>query len=80
MEEIGIHKFRKSSLKLHPLLNPCIKGILPTDKLVKKFRAKPVYIGGQLVYTVGMILMALTRSKYGPLFNQSFFIRFYFFR
>ncbi|XP_023323806.1 proton-associated sugar transporter A isoform X2 [Eurytemora carolleeae] len=37
------------------------------DKLVKKFRAKPVYIGGQLVYTVGMILMALTRSKWGVL-------------
>ena len=37
----------------------------PADKLVKKFRAKPVYIGGQLVYTVGMIMMAMTRSKYG---------------
>ena len=33
------------------------------DKLVKKFRAKPVYIGGQLVYSLGMVAMALTRSK-----------------
>lgn len=37
------------------------------DKMVKRFRAKPVYIGGQLVYTVGMILMAITRSKWGVL-------------
>merc|ERR1719511_176122 len=37
------------------------------EKLVKKFRAKPVYVGGQLVYCVGMIFMALTRSKWGVL-------------
>jgi solute carrier family 45 protein 1/2/4 len=37
------------------------------DKLVKRFRAKPVYIGGQLVYCLGMIAMALTRSKWGVL-------------
>merc|ERR1719495_422286 len=37
------------------------------DKMVAKFRAKPVYIGGQLIYTVGMIMMALTRSKWGVL-------------
>ena len=28
-------------------------------------RAKPVYMGGQLVYTVGMICMATSRSKLG---------------
>ena len=37
------------------------------EKLVKKFRAKPVYVGGQLVYCVGMIFMALTRTKWGVL-------------
>lgn len=37
------------------------------DKLIKKFRAKPVYIGGQLVYCLGMVAMALTRSKWGVL-------------
>ena len=31
------------------------------DKLVKRFRAKPVYIGGQLVYCLGMVAMAVTR-------------------
>ena len=30
-------------------------------------RAKPVYIGGQLVYSVGMVFMALTQSKWGVL-------------
>ncbi len=35
------------------------------EKLVKKFRAKPVYVGGQLVYSVGMVFMALSRSKWG---------------
>lgn len=37
------------------------------DKLVKRFRAKPVYIGGQLVYCLGMVAMAVTRSKWGVL-------------
>ena len=31
------------------------------------FRAKPVYIGGQLVYCIGMIFMAWTRTKWGVL-------------
>ena len=35
------------------------------EKLVKRFRAKPVYIGGQLVYSIGMIFMAIARSKVG---------------
>lgn len=35
------------------------------EKLVKRFRAKPVYVGGQLVYSVGMVFMALSRSKLG---------------
>lgn len=36
-------------------------------KLVKMFSARPVYIGSQLVYSVGMVAMALTRSKWGVL-------------
>ncbi|TRY68433.1 hypothetical protein TCAL_01367 [Tigriopus californicus] len=37
------------------------------ERLVQKFKAKPVYIGGQLVYCVGMIFMALSQSKWGVL-------------
>ncbi|XP_071040438.1 solute carrier family 45 member 4 isoform X2 [Parasteatoda tepidariorum] len=33
------------------------------ESLVKKVGAKPVYIGGQLVYSFGMVIMALTRHK-----------------
>ncbi|XP_064468930.1 proton-associated sugar transporter A-like [Ornithodoros turicata] len=36
---------------------------LVIEKLVGRFGAKPVYIAGQLVYSVGMILMAMLRSK-----------------
>ncbi|XP_071531972.1 membrane-associated transporter protein-like isoform X2 [Panulirus ornatus] len=32
------------------------------EKLVKRFRAKPVYICGQLVYSVGMVFMAVLRK------------------
>jgi len=35
------------------------------EKLVVRFKAKPVYMGGQLVYTIGMICMATSRSKLG---------------
>jgi len=35
------------------------------EKLVQRFKAKPVYMGGQLVYTVGMIFMAIARNKVG---------------
>lgn len=31
-------------------------------------RAKPVYIGGQLVYSLGMVFMAATQTKWGVLF------------
>ena len=30
-------------------------------------RARPVYVCGQLVYSLGMVLMALTQSKWGVL-------------
>ncbi|XP_033730466.1 proton-associated sugar transporter A-like [Pecten maximus] len=33
------------------------------EKLVDRFKAKKIYIGGQLVYTCGMIIMAITRHR-----------------
>lgn len=37
------------------------------DKMVARFRARPVYVGGQLVYSVGMVCLALTRTKWAVL-------------
>ncbi|XP_034475477.1 proton-associated sugar transporter A [Drosophila innubila] len=37
---------------------------LVIDKLIQRFRAKSVYVGGLLFYCVGMTLMALTRAKF----------------
>ncbi|KAH8417303.1 hypothetical protein KR222_008395 [Zaprionus bogoriensis] len=36
---------------------------LVIDKLIKRFKAKSVYVGGLLFYCTGMTLMALTRAK-----------------
>lgn len=33
------------------------------EKLIQRFKAKPVYIGGLLFYCAGMTLMAMTRAK-----------------
>ncbi|KAL5285106.1 hypothetical protein ACFFRR_007070 [Megaselia abdita] len=33
------------------------------ERLIERFRAKPVYIGGLLFYSCGMTFMALTRAK-----------------
>ncbi|XP_032309738.1 proton-associated sugar transporter A isoform X2 [Drosophila ananassae] len=33
------------------------------DKLIARFRAKHVYVGGLIFYSIGMALMALTRAK-----------------
>ena len=49
-------------MSLYSLSCSCYSFML--DKMIKKFRAKPVYIGGQLVYSLGMVCLALTRSKY----------------
>ena len=35
------------------------------EKLIARFRAKRVYIGGLLFYSVGMTMMALTKNKFG---------------
>ncbi|KAF4533546.1 hypothetical protein B566_EDAN001031 [Ephemera danica] len=40
---------------------------LVIDHLVQRFRAKSVYVGGQLVYCTGMSLLALTRHRAGVL-------------
>ncbi|XP_030379926.1 proton-associated sugar transporter A [Scaptodrosophila lebanonensis] len=36
---------------------------LVIEKLIQRFGAKPVYVGGLLFYSIGMTLMALTRAK-----------------
>lgn len=38
------------------------------ERLIARFRAKRVYIGGLLFYAAGMTLMALSRSKVGVIF------------
>lgn len=42
-----------------------IKFFFHFNLLLTEFRAKPVYMTGQLVYCVGMIMMAATRHKVG---------------
>ncbi|KAL3836293.1 hypothetical protein ACJMK2_021730 [Sinanodonta woodiana] len=36
---------------------------LMVEKLIEKFKARNVYVGGQLVYSLGMVIMAVTRNK-----------------
>ena len=54
-------RFACWGMSLYSLSCSCYSFML--DKMIKKFRAKPVYIGGQLVYSCGMVCLALTRSK-----------------
>jgi solute carrier family 45, member 1/2/4 len=35
------------------------------EKLISRFRAKRVYVGGLLFYCVSMSLMAMTRNRFG---------------
>jgi len=58
-------RFACWGMSLYSLSCSCYSFML--DKMIKKFRAKPVYIGGQLVYSCGMVCLALTRSKVGVL-------------
>jgi len=58
-------RFACWGMSMYSLSCSCYSFML--DKLIKKFRAKPVYIGGQLVYSLGMVCMAVTRSKWGVL-------------
>ena len=54
-------KFACWGMSLYSLSCSCYSFML--DKMIKKFGAKAVYIGGQLVYSVGMVGLAITRSK-----------------
>jgi len=58
-------RFACWGMSMYSLSCSCYSFML--DKMVKKFRAKPVYIGGQLVYSIGMVCLAITRSKWGVL-------------
>ncbi|GFN87906.1 proton-associated sugar transporter a [Plakobranchus ocellatus] len=52
-------------MSLYSLSCSCYSLII--EKLVKKFRAKPVYVYGQLTYSVGMIALSLARTKWAVL-------------
>ena len=54
-------RFACWGMSMYSLSCSCYSFML--DKMIKKFHAKPVYIGGQLVYSLGMVCLALTRSK-----------------
>jgi len=56
-------RFACWGMSMYSLSCSCYSFML--DKMIKKFHAKPVYIGGQLVYSIGMVCLALTRSKWG---------------
>jgi len=56
-------RFACWGMSMYSLSCSCYSFML--DKMIKKFRAKPVYIGGQLVYSCGMVCLAITRSKWG---------------
>jgi len=58
-------RFACWGMSMYSLSCSCYSFLL--DKMVAKFRAKPVYIGGQLIYSVGMVCLALTRTKWAVL-------------
>lgn len=58
-------RFACWGMSMYSLSCSCYSFLL--DKMVARFRAKPVYIGGQLVYCLGMICLALIRTKWAVL-------------
>ncbi|WAR04783.1 S45A2-like protein, partial [Mya arenaria] len=52
-------RFGSFGMSLYSLA--CALYSMAVEYLVDKFKAKPVYVCGQLVYTVGMVVMALSR-------------------
>ena len=58
-------RFACWGMSMYSLSCSCYSFLL--DKMVARFRAKPVYVGGQLVYSLGMVCLALTRSKWAVL-------------
>ena len=58
-------RFACWGMSMYSLSCSCYSFLL--DKMVARFRAKPVYVGGQLVYSVGMVCLALTKTKWAVL-------------
>jgi len=58
-------RFACWGMSLYSLSCSCYSFLL--DKMVARFRAKPVYVGGQLVYSAGMVCLALTRTRWAVL-------------
>lgn len=58
-------RFACWGMSMYSLSCSCYSFLL--DKMVARFRARPVYVGGQLVYSVGMVCLALTRTKWAVL-------------
>ncbi|EFX86786.1 hypothetical protein DAPPUDRAFT_207948 [Daphnia pulex] len=56
-------RFACWGMAMYSLSCSCYSFII--ERLVKRFKARQVYMAGQLVYTFGMILMAVTRSPAG---------------
>lgn len=50
-------------MAMYSLSCACYSTII--EKLIKKYKAKRVYIGGLLFYCSGMSLMAITKHKIG---------------
>ncbi|XP_065169372.1 proton-associated sugar transporter A isoform X2 [Atheta coriaria] len=50
-------------MSMYSLSCACYSSVI--EKLIKKYGAKRVYVGGLLVYSSGMCLMALTKHKVG---------------
>lgn len=50
-------------MAMYSLSCACYSSVI--EKLIKKFGAKKVYIGGLLFYCTGMALMALTKNRVG---------------
>ena len=58
-------RFACWGMSLYSLSCSCYSFLL--DKMVARSRAKPVYVGGQLVYSAGMVCLALTRTRWAVL-------------
>ncbi|XP_075232164.1 loss of visual transmission isoform X2 [Lycorma delicatula] len=50
-------------MSMYSLSCACYSTII--EKLIKRYRAKPVYVGGLLFYSTGMFLMAVTAHRIG---------------
>lgn len=50
-------------MSMYSLSCACYSFII--ERLIKRFRARRVYVGGLLVYSTGMLLMALTKHRVG---------------